>query len=178
MRAVFKSETTLSSCLVRPKDAMEPTKQDSVIVYKIPCECGKVYIGKASRPMQDRIKEHNRDTLLARIQTPTVSENANNTGHQPLWREVKFINSDPHYNTRRVKEAIHIRLHPNNINRDSGIENPDALVPTIKHSNRRAVQQRTAKGTDQRNSQDRNVPITAVENHPIAAEHHTLKCDA
>ena len=28
--------------------------------------------------------------------------------------------------TRRVKEAIHIGLHSNNINRDSGIEIPEA----------------------------------------------------
>ena len=32
----------------------------------------------------------------------------------------------PHWYTSRVKEAIHIRLHPNNINRDSGIESPEA----------------------------------------------------
>ena len=31
------------SQLVRPKDADDPTKQDGV-VYRIPCECGKVYI--------------------------------------------------------------------------------------------------------------------------------------
>ena len=44
----------------------------------------------------------------------------------------------------RVKEAIHIRLHPNNINRDSGIEIPEAWIPTIKkHNNRSTVQQRT-----------------------------------
>lgn len=43
MRTVFKSETSLKSHLVRPKDAVEPAKQDSV-VYRIPCECGKVYI--------------------------------------------------------------------------------------------------------------------------------------
>ena len=42
------------------------------------------------------------------------------------WKEVKFIDRDPHWYTRRVKEAIHIRLHPNNINRDSGIEIPEA----------------------------------------------------
>ena len=45
--------------------------------------------------------------------------------------EVKFIDRDPHYYTRRVKEAIQIRLHPDNINRDSGIEIPEAWMPTI-----------------------------------------------
>ena len=46
MSTVFKSDgTTLRSHLVRPKDAVNPTKQDQV-VYKIPCECGKVYIGE------------------------------------------------------------------------------------------------------------------------------------
>ena len=60
VRAVFKSETTLRSQLVRPKDAVDPAKQDGV-VYRIPCECGKVYIGETGRPMQDRIKEHDRD---------------------------------------------------------------------------------------------------------------------
>ena len=119
VRAVFKSETTLRSQLVRPKDAVDPAKQDGV-VYRIPCECGKVYIGETGRPMQDRIKEHDRDIRLARTETSAVSEHAHNTGHKPLWNEVKFIDRDPYYYTRRVKEAIHIRLHPDNINRDSG----------------------------------------------------------
>ena len=37
VRAVFKSETTLRSHLVRPKDPADPTKQDGA-VYRIPCE--------------------------------------------------------------------------------------------------------------------------------------------
>ncbi|KAL9955120.1 hypothetical protein ACROYT_G036406 [Oculina patagonica] len=146
VRAVFKSETTLRSQLVRPKDAVDSTKQDGV-VYRIPCECGKVYIGETGRPMQDRIKEHDRDIRLARTQTSAVAEHTNNTGHYPLWNEVKFIDRDSHWYTRRVKEAIHIRLHPNNINRDSGIEIPEAWMPTIKkHNNRRTVRLRTAEG--------------------------------
>ena len=59
----------------------------------------------------------------------------------------KFIDRGPCYYTHRVKEAIHIRLHPSNINRDSGIEIPEAWMPMIKkHNNKRAVRQRTAEG--------------------------------
>ena len=63
-----------------------PTKQDGV-VYRIPCECGKVYIGETGRP----IKEHEREIRSAYTQTPAVSEHAKKTGHNPLWNEVKFI---------------------------------------------------------------------------------------
>ena len=73
------------------------------------------------------VKEHDRDIRLARTETCAVSEHAHNTGHKPLWNEVKFIDGDPYYCTRRDKEAIHTRLHPDNINRDSGIEIPEAL---------------------------------------------------
>ncbi|KAL9958320.1 hypothetical protein ACROYT_G035322 [Oculina patagonica] len=100
VRAVFKSETTLRSQLVRPKDAVDSTKQDGV-VYRIPCECGKVYISETGRPMQDRIKEHDRDIRLACTQTSAVAEHTNNTGHYPLWNEVKFIDRDSHWYTRR-----------------------------------------------------------------------------
>ena len=76
--------------------------------------------------MQDRMKEHERDIRLARTQTSAVSEHANNAGRNPLWNEGKFIDRNPHWYTSRVKKAIHKRLYPNNINRDSGIEIPEA----------------------------------------------------
>ena len=44
------------------------------------------------------------------------------------FHKVQFIDRDPHWYSRRVKEAIHVRLHPNNINRDSGIEIPEATI--------------------------------------------------
>ena len=69
-------------------------KQDGV-VYKIPCECGKVYIGETGRSMHERIKEHHSYIRLARTQTSAVSEHANRFGHYPLWNEVKFIDRDP-----------------------------------------------------------------------------------
>ena len=162
VRTVFKSDTTLRSYLIRPKDALEPGKQEGV-VYRIPCECGKVYIGETGRAMQDRIKEHDRDIRVVHTQTSAVSEHANETGHLPLWNQVKFIDRDPHRYTRRVKEAIQIRLHSNNINRDNGIEIPEAWMPTIRKHNSRSTTKRTREGTTSanRNNKDRNTPITA-----------------
>jgi len=119
--------------------------------------------------MQERIQEHDRDIQLACTQTSVVSGHANNT--HPLWNGVRLVDRDSHWYARRVKEAIHIRLHPDNINRDNGIEIPEAWIPMIKKHNRRPVYQRTAEGTtsnrtsrettSQLNNEDRNAPITA-----------------
>ena len=66
---------------------MDPRKQDGV-EYKIPCECGKVYIHETGRCMHERIKEHDRDIRLSRSQTSAVFEHANKTGHYLLWEKL------------------------------------------------------------------------------------------
>ena len=79
-------------------------------------------------------------------------------------------------NARRVKEAVHIRLHPNNINRDSGIEIPEVWMPAISHDNQ-PLPQRTAKGSvssshNANNALDRNPPtMSKVCNTPITNNH-------
>ena len=65
-------------------------------------------------------------------------------------------------------EAIHMRLHPDNINGDNGIEIPEAWMPTIKQHSSRSVPRRTAKGTiASLNDEDRSPPIN---NRSIAVE--------
>ena len=70
------------------KDLVHPVKQDGV-VYRNSCECGKGYISETGRPMRERIKEHDRDVRLAKMQASAVSEHVHNTGHRPLWKEVQ-----------------------------------------------------------------------------------------
>ena len=60
--------------------------------------------------MQERIKEHDKDIRLARTQNSAVSEHANGTRHELLWNEMKFIDRNNHWYTRKVKEA---RDNPN-----------------------------------------------------------------
>ena len=99
--------------------------------------------------MHERMKEHDRDIRLARSQNSAVSEHANSTRHKPLWNETKLIDRESHWYTRKVKEAIYIRLNPNNINRDNGAKVPEAWMPTIrKHQNQRHTKnQRTPEET-------------------------------
>ena len=69
---------------------------------------------------------------------------------------------------RKVKEAIHIRLHPTNINRDSGIDIPEAWISTIKQQNSRFM--RTYEGTpsnNRNNNEDRNAPRAAYQRATI-----------
>jgi len=60
--------------------------------------------------------------------------------------------------------SVHLRLHLNNINRDSGIEIPEAWIPTIRKHNSWSVRLRTYEGTASQswnNNEDRNAPIVA-----------------
>jgi len=49
----------------------------------------------------------------------------------------KFIERDPHWYTRarRDNKVFQVRLHPNDMNKNSRIEIPEAWMPTIKFSN-------------------------------------------
>ena len=140
IQTIFKSDTTLRSHLVRLKDVLEPTKQIGVI-YKILCECGKVYIGETGRSMRERIKEQ--DSLLilrlTRFQS-TLTKRAIFLSGARLRLLIVTLTG-----TQRVKEAIQIRLHPNNINRDSGIEIPEGY---LESNNTTADQSRPISGND------------------------------
>ena len=87
--------------------------------------------------MQERMKEHDRVIRLARTQNSAVSEHGNGTGHELLWNEMKFIDRNNHWYTRKVKEA---RDNPNDINRDNEAEMPEAWMPTNrKHKSQRCT---------------------------------------
>ena len=108
---------------MRPKNAVDPTKQDGV-AYKTSCECDKVYIGETERPMHKRIKKQDRDIRHARNQTSAVSDHTNEKVRSALDK-VKLIDRKPHWHIRWVKKAIHLRLYHTNINRDNEMEIPD-----------------------------------------------------
>jgi len=88
-------------------NVLKPTKQDGA-VYKIPCECGKVYIGETGRAMQERTKEHDRDIRLARTQISAISEHTKEMGIYSFGTKSSLLIVNLTGTEQRVKETIHI----------------------------------------------------------------------
>ncbi len=68
------------------------------------------------------------------------------------------------------------------MNRESGIESPRAWMPTIKKTTTGELYDcgppSEQQYTSMQNTEDRNAPITAVENQPITAQPCALQGNA
>ncbi|XP_060537097.1 uncharacterized protein LOC132708630 [Cylas formicarius] len=87
-------------------------------VYRIPCTCGKVYVGTTKRSVATRIKEHQRSCRLGQTDKLAVAEHALSEGdHNILFGEARLLAPTSGYHARLVREAIEIHKHTNNFNR-------------------------------------------------------------
>ena len=104
------------------------------VIYKVQCkDCPDSYIGKTTRPLKVRIKEHHakadkvtkaraftsqeRKGSQAEEYKSAVAEHAAIENHTLDWDNTKKLEQVPDWRMRGIKEAIIIRSTPNNFNR-------------------------------------------------------------
>ena len=105
------------------------------VVYKIPCSCGKEYIGETKRMLETRLKEHKAATRRGETEKSAVAEHAWKEDHPPLWDEVEILAHANRVDTLRIKEAFCLTVadEEKSLNRDKGLATSDCWRPLLRH---------------------------------------------
>ena len=120
IQAYFKSGNTIRQHMGLPKDKTDKCDRCGV-VYKVQCSiCSDTYIGETGRKLKTRLTEHRRPSSSG--YDSAIYEHQSTRGHQIDWEHVKVIDSESRDLARKVKEAIHIKLHDPKMNRDRGYQ--------------------------------------------------------
>jgi len=90
-------------------------------IYRIPCECGKVYVGQTGWTIEARLKEHRRHVCLNQPEKSAVAEHLITTSHCINFDDTTKLGMATKYMDRLVKEAIEIQLHPDNLTEMTGL---------------------------------------------------------
>ena len=111
------------------KDPIDPKQLRGV--YNILCSCNISYIGEIGRSFHTRLKEHEADMRIERVRTSALTKHCAKTKHQIFLENTKILAKENHYFKRKFREALEIIKHPNNLNRDGGLEVNTNWLPSI-----------------------------------------------
>ena len=133
LKVVFKSGPTLRSLLTRVKDPL-PKEKLAGVVYQIPCQCGKVYVGETQRRLETWVKEHRDACNKGHTGKSAIAEHQWDQQHQENWEDTRVLDRAARPVQLMVKEALHIQKTPanNRLNRDGGYELPGCWIATMK----------------------------------------------
>ena len=80
-------------------------------VYRIPCECGEVYIGETGRNLTTRRKEHLDCCRKGQVEKSSVAKHAWEKDHRILWKGCILVAPVRNYYLRKVRKSIEILKH-------------------------------------------------------------------
>ena len=142
VRVAFTSRKTLHSLLTRVKDPLPADKQ-SMVVYWIPCSCGKVYIGRTILRLETRLKEHHDACSKGQLEKSAVAEYAWTQKHTIRWGDTSVLDSARRHRELLLKEALHIRTtaEGSSFTRDEGAELNECWIAAVRRCEGRNQQQ-------------------------------------
>ena len=132
-KVIFKSGPTLRSLLTKVKDPL-PKEKLAGVVYHIPCQCGKVYVGETQRRLETRVKEHRDACNKGDTGKSAIAEHQWDQQYQANWEGTRVLDRASRPVQLRVKEALYIQRTPTNnrLNRDEGYELLGCWIVTVK----------------------------------------------
>jgi hypothetical protein len=118
VKTVFSSNRTLRQIWsFKPKSNYFDRKG---AIYKIHCDCDKIYIGETERRLSARIEDHKKYVSGFKTEISPLAEHSLITGCAFDWNDTKILDNDSNSFRRKVKEAFYIKKDKPNLNRDKG----------------------------------------------------------
>ena len=102
-------KTKLFRSLCTHKDNVNEFQKPGV--YRIPCECGLVYIGETGRNLSLRLKEHKTNCEKAELEKSVVAKHSWTNDHRIEWNEASILATESHKFSRKMRESIEIEKH-------------------------------------------------------------------
>jgi hypothetical protein len=165
-RTVSSSKDTIRARLVRPDNDRPKTD----VIYKIPCECGKSYIGETGRTLETQFKEQKRNVSKGAPIISKLTEHVSNTDHRILWEEAEIIDQDHHWKGRKVQEDAEIYRRGDDVFSSPSVEMHQIWLPLIKKAKfgmqnnkptlRRSKRLQLQKANDNQRAQASSRPLT------------------
>ncbi len=110
VQVYHSSQNKLFRSLWTHKDSVDESQK--LGVYRIPCECGFVYIGETGRNLTKRLKEHKTNCEKAELDKSGVAKHAWTWTYDRIkWDEANILAIDSHTFSRKMRESIEIEKH-------------------------------------------------------------------
>lgn len=91
-----------------------PTLNRSEVIYKIPCQCSKCYIGQTKQLQDTRIKQHKRDCTrkgFLKKQKTALASHHFETEHRFQFDDVSILDTESNWRRRNISEMVQISLN-------------------------------------------------------------------
>ena len=119
----------LQGLLHTHKDKPDPSNRAGV--YRIPCECGKVYIGETGQNLPTRLKEHRAHGCRGDFEKSSIVKHSYIKDHQIDRQAAQLITPINSWHTRHIREAIKIFKH-DTVPQDIGFFIIDIWLPLLR----------------------------------------------
>lgn len=109
----FYNVKTTKGFFTRLKDPT-PTAKQSNLIYHIPCECGKSYVGQTKQYLERRIRQHKNDCRNDKrydAEKTALSKHHFDLQHNFRFQDTTILDNEPNYSKRLISEMIQIHLH-------------------------------------------------------------------
>ncbi|XP_046435222.1 uncharacterized protein LOC124187022 [Neodiprion fabricii] len=111
-KLVFYNVFKVKDLFSRPKDKVK--KEDrSGLVYRIPCSCGKWYVGQTRQKLKARVRQHKLDCRPKKFtknnKTALAEHHFVEDGHNFQFDDVEILDLEKNYIKRNLSEMIFIK---------------------------------------------------------------------